>query len=66
MIDRTTKIVLAFIALGLWLNAISPMLHPKKVSAEGRLDCKGTVKVNVYGATEAQIGGYDVDLKCDQ
>jgi hypothetical protein len=34
MTDRTTKIILAFIALGLWLNALGPFLHVKTVSAD--------------------------------
>lgn len=33
-IDRTTKLLLAFIALGLWLNAIAPLWHPAKVAAD--------------------------------
>ena len=32
--DRTTKILLAFIALGLWLNALAPLWHPRPVAAQ--------------------------------
>jgi hypothetical protein len=33
-LDRTTKLLLLMIALGLWLNAIGPFVHVKKVSAD--------------------------------
>jgi hypothetical protein len=33
-VDRTTKLLLLMIALGLWLNAVSPLLFAKKVSAD--------------------------------
>ncbi len=33
-VDKTTKLLLLMIALGLWLNAISPLLYVKKVSAD--------------------------------
>ena len=33
-VDRTTKVLLLMIALGLWLNALSPLLYVKKVSAD--------------------------------
>jgi hypothetical protein len=33
-VDRTTKMLLLMIALGLWLNAIGPFLHVRKVSAD--------------------------------
>ena len=33
-IDRTTKLLLLMIALGLWLNAVAPLFYAKKVSAD--------------------------------
>jgi hypothetical protein len=33
-VDRTTKLLLLTVALGLWLNALSPLFHIKKVSAD--------------------------------
>jgi len=33
-VDRTTKALLLMIALGLWLNAIGPFFHVKKISAD--------------------------------
>jgi hypothetical protein len=30
MIDRTTKVLLALIAIGLWMNAAAPLLRPAK------------------------------------
>jgi hypothetical protein len=32
--DRTTKVLLLMIAIGLWLNALSPLFYAKKVSAD--------------------------------
>jgi hypothetical protein len=34
MKDRTTKIILAFIAAGLWMNALVPVFNPKPVAAQ--------------------------------
>ena len=34
MVDRTTKILLALIAVGLWANAVLPLLHPKVAAAQ--------------------------------
>jgi hypothetical protein len=33
-IDRTTKVLLALIALGLWANAVSPLWSPRPVAAQ--------------------------------
>lgn len=35
MIDRTTKILLGIIALGLWANAIVPLYQPVTAIAQG-------------------------------
>lgn len=34
MIDRTTKILLIVIALGLWANAMMPLFRPHPVAAQ--------------------------------
>jgi hypothetical protein len=34
MQDRTTKILLAFIAAGLWMNALVPVFHSQRASAQ--------------------------------
>lgn len=31
--DKTTKLLLALIAMGLWLNAIAPLWHPVPAAA---------------------------------
>jgi hypothetical protein len=63
--DRTTKVLLALIALGLWLNALAPMFRtPRVVRAADKLTCKGELKANAWGGTSATIGGYDVDVTC--
>jgi hypothetical protein len=33
-VDRTTKMLLLMIAIGLWLNALSPLFYARKVSAD--------------------------------
>jgi hypothetical protein len=66
VIDKTTKIVLVLLALGLWLNAVAPLLRPRKVSAESPFKCTGDIKVNAWGATAASIGGYNVTLNCSE
>jgi hypothetical protein len=35
-IDKTTKVLLALIALGLWLNVVAPLFHPVRVAAEDK------------------------------
>jgi hypothetical protein len=34
MIDKTTKILLILIALGLWANAVLPLIRPHAVAAQ--------------------------------
>ena len=34
--DKTTKMLLALIALGLWLNLVAPLFHPARVAAEDK------------------------------
>lgn len=63
-VDRLTKALLALIAIGLWLNAVTPFFHSRPVRAMDTFRCDGKVKVMTYGATEPSIGGYDVDVRC--
>lgn len=65
--DKTTKMLLALIALGLWLNAIAPMFRAQRtVRAADKLTCKGELKANAWGGAAATIGGYDVDVTCHE
>ena len=32
--DKTTKVLLALIALGLWINVVASLFHPARVAAE--------------------------------
>jgi hypothetical protein len=34
--DKTTKVILALIALGLWLNVVVPLFYPARVAAEDK------------------------------
>ncbi len=64
--DRTTKALLALIALGLWLNAVAPLFHPARtVRASGKITCDGKLKASAFGAT-AFPGGYDVEVTCQE
>jgi hypothetical protein len=65
--DKTTKLPLAVIALGLWLNAFVPLLRPARtVKASESFKCTGDLKANAWGGTEASIGGYRVDISCQE
>jgi hypothetical protein len=62
--DKTSKLILAAIAVGLFANAISPLLHPARVSAQSSFKCSGELKANAWGGIESMIGGYAVELSC--
>ena len=53
MTDRTTKILLTIIALGLWVNVMMPLVHP----AFADIDYSSTLKTmehdlqNIYNGT---------------
>jgi hypothetical protein len=64
MIDKSTKILLAAIALGLFANAIAPLARPVRVRAAESFTCDGALKANAWGGVEATIGGYKVELSC--
>jgi hypothetical protein len=64
-IDRTTKLLLLLVAVGLWINVLVSLFRsPATVKASESVHCKGTLTANAWGGTEATIGGYDVDLNC--
>jgi hypothetical protein len=64
--DRTTKFLLAVIAVALWLDFLAPMFRPAPVKASGNMSCTGAIKVNAFGATATSIGGYNVNLQCTE
>jgi hypothetical protein len=64
--DRTTKFLLAAIALGIWMSILIPVFRPVPVKAASDMDCRGEIKVNAWGPTATSIGGYNVSLKCTQ
>ncbi|MBZ5634480.1 MAG: hypothetical protein LAO55_15260 [Acidobacteriia bacterium] len=65
MTDKTTKLLLLAIALGLLANMLVAIFRPVPVKAASTLTCKGEIKANAWGGTTASIGGYEVDVKCD-
>ena len=66
MTDRTTKALLLIIGLGLLANAAALLVHPtQRALAAQSFTCKGGLKANVWGGTTANIGGYEVEVKCD-
>lgn len=61
MIDRTSKVIFAAIALGLWMNVFAPFLHPARASAEELFDV-----VSALGTIDSdlrKIGGDVSDLE---
>jgi hypothetical protein len=63
--DRTTKLILGVIAVGLWVNAILPMFRPTRtLKASTSFKCSGQLKAKEFGATVANGGGYYVDVTC--
>jgi hypothetical protein len=64
--DRVTKLLLTLIALGLWANALAPAFRSTTVRASSSTHCTGTLKANAWGGEKATIGGYDVDVSCDE
>lgn len=64
--DRPIKLLLGLIALGLWANALGPLVHSTTVKASSSTHCTGTLKANAWGGEKATIGGYDVDVSCSE
>ena len=63
--DRTTKLLLLLVVVGLWTNVLVSLFRsPPTVKASESVHCKGTLTANAYRATEATIGSYHVDLNC--
>lgn len=60
MTDRTTKLLLALIALGLFANALMPLLRPTPARAAQTFACDGTMKPNVLGSDY----GSDISVRC--
>lgn len=64
MIDKTTKLLLLALALGLWANVMISLFRPPTTSAQASYNCTGDLKANTYGGDTATKGGYVVDVKC--
>jgi hypothetical protein len=64
--DRSAKLLLILIALGLWVNALAPLFRSTTVRASSSTHCTGTLKANAWGGEKATIGGYDVDVNCSE
>lgn len=62
--DTATKIILGAIALGLFANALEPLLRPLPVKAGSSFSCTGTLTANAWGGTTSSIGGYGVKVDC--
>jgi hypothetical protein len=62
MIDRTTKTILAAIALGLFANAVTPMLRPTPVAAQDPLNCTGELLPN--SKSDEVVTGWALSVKC--
>jgi len=62
MIDRTTKMILVAIAIGLFANAITPLLRPAHVAAADSFSCEGKLDASPSGVTYP--GGYSIKMDC--
>jgi hypothetical protein len=62
MIDRTTKTILAGIALGLFASAIIPLLRPAHVAATDAFTCDGKLNASPLGTSYP--GGYSIKMAC--
>lgn len=64
MIDRTTKAILAVIALGLLANAAIPLLRPMRVAAAEGVACTGELTPSLRGGTPVVVEGWAVSVQC--
>ena len=80
MTDRTTKLLLLVIALGLWANAVMPLFRPMIVSAQDRAQQKtlssiddhlskvedhlDTIETDVHNLTDIDDGTCSNDKIC--
>jgi hypothetical protein len=55
MADRTTKILLAFIALGLWANLLTPVLRPVTAFAQYETD-------HILKSIDARLASIDINI----
>ena len=62
--DKTTKILLLLIALGLFLNVAAQLWRPEQVQAQSRTTCTGELTANAWGGVKEIIGGYSIKLDC--
>jgi len=65
MIDRTTKVFLGMIALGLWANIMTSFFHPLTAAAQGReqLNSIATDLDAVKGFVESITSGECINRK---
>jgi hypothetical protein len=56
MVDRTTKILLASIALGLWANLFAPVLRPITAFAQYEND-------HILKSIDARLASIDVNIE---
>jgi len=55
--DRTTKLLLLLVVIGLWINVLVSLFRsPLTVQVSESVHCKATLTANAYGETEATIG----------
>lgn len=72
IIDKITKLLLAAIALALWMILLTSWLQPMPVRAQEVLtsnhpsfSCTGKLTANAYGGVESMVGGYSIKVDCD-
>lgn len=63
--DLYMKVVLTIIAACLAIWALRSGSVVTEVRAQTSLKCTGQVTANAFGGTQALIGGYAIELKCN-
>jgi len=63
-IDYYTKLMLTLIAGCLLMILFRSDLWVDKAVAQAAITCKGELKANESGGTEAIVGGYQIQVSC--
>jgi hypothetical protein len=62
MVDKTTKLLLALIAVGLFANAVVLVLHASGVKAADAMTCDGKLATSPFGINYP--GGFSINFDC--
>lgn len=63
-IDYYTKLMLTFLGGCLLMIVFRSDSWVDKAVAQAAITCKGELKANAHGGTEANVGGYQIQVSC--